>query len=98
MDFKVLNGYVLLEIPRESRYTKIPGKDEEIKLPELKVSGVRFNVLSVGDDVAHIQVGDKVMLFKGKGEGVNVIAIDGIEYILTQFFDVEMRLKRENEK
>lgn len=95
--FVVMNDFVLAEIPDECYIIKGGKNGNEIRLSEDKPNLVdkAFKVLSVGQNVAHIKVGDMVR-FDDHGQ-VNAAKIMGKMYILTQAFDVNIRLKRPDE-
>lgn len=92
--FVVMNDYVLCDIPEECWYIQGKGEDK-IKLKEPNLKGKSFDVLSVGQNVQHLRVGDKVRF--DDHTAVNAVEIMNKFYIYTQAFDVNIRLKRPEE-
>jgi hypothetical protein len=94
--FVVMNDFVLCDVPDEC--WEIKGKDgNTIKLAEDKpnLKDRSFEVLSVGQNVSHLRVGDKVRF--DDFEKVNAVKIMGKSYLYVQGFDINIRLKREGE-
>lgn len=95
MKHQALGVNILLEIPYESRYMKAKAGEPDIKLTTLKLSNVPLTIVSRGEQVKEsLQVGDQVLLFLGEGQGVNVIELEGIEYIFIQDFDIQIKVNK----
>jgi len=98
MKYQALGLNVILEIPYESRWMNQPHGDP-IKLETLRIKGVPLTIVGRGEQVKQsLQVGDQVLLVLGEGQGVNVIELDGVEYIFIQDFDIQIKINKEEKK
>lgn len=97
MKFKPQGQFVLLGIPREARFAPGYKGSEDVELPNLRVGGILFPVIEIGDEVYQLKVGDQVLLPQEDGAQVTTLKLEDEKYVLIQAFDIVIRLKRENE-
>lgn len=97
MKFKPQGQFVLLGIPREARFAPGYKGSEDVELPNLRIGGILFPVIEIGDEVYQLEIGDQVLLPQEDGASVTTLKLEDEKYVLIQAFDIVIRLKRENE-